>query len=183
MIILVNRISSYNSLLRIKWTMLRFKYKTKPLLHLYLKNYGELFGITRTSFQSRVQIAQTNHYIYNFHIIRVGGRLDNADIPENRKQEFLIPKNRNLVNTFVHHLHVSNYHSGPKALVPFIRRNFWLIGARSLARKLFRSCYNYTRYRPKLLKKVIFCFVTKAVHMEAASDLSSETFFAALKRL
>ncbi|XP_065361975.1 uncharacterized protein LOC135955553 [Calliphora vicina] len=241
----INRTSSYNKILRVICWLFRFRNKNKnneisPEEHnralisavwIIQQNYfHEEFKILSKNKQLNNSLKSLSLFIQNvngFPLIRVGGRLENADIPENRKHPFLLPKDCHFVNVIVRDTHVKNYHAVPKGLMAFIRQNFWIIGARNLIRKTVRSCPSCIRYRPKLLQQVMgdlptvrvtparpfercgvdfcgpiytylkirgkqpykcyvaifVCFVTKAVHIEAVSDLSSEAFIAALKRL
>ncbi|XP_075150712.1 uncharacterized protein LOC142224812 [Haematobia irritans] len=160
-------------------------------------------------------------------ILKVGGRLELADIPEAQKHPIILPKDNNFVVCYVRHLHIKNYHAGPKALVSLTRMRYWIFNLRSLCRKIVNSCPHCIRYRPKLLQQVMsnlpvdrlnpsrvfakcavdfcgpvntylrirgkipyktyiavfVCLTTKAVHIEAVSDLSTDAFIAALKRM
>lgn len=160
-------------------------------------------------------------------ILKVGGRLELADIPEAQKHPIILPKDNNFVNCYIRHLHIKNYHAGPKALMSLTRMRFWIINLRSLCRNIVNSCPQCIRYRPKLLQQmmsnlpadrlnpsrvfarcavdfcgpvntylrirgkipyktyiaVFVCLATKAVHIEAVSDLSTDAFIAALKRM
>ncbi|XP_075157834.1 uncharacterized protein LOC142231101 [Haematobia irritans] len=244
---LLERISSYEKILRVVCWLRRFCLKEKP------QSYGPITVEERKhGLHVIVWNLQQQHFFYEFRcidkgetiksslrtlglfienvgnvrLIRVGGRLQHASIPNDSKHPFLLPKRSNFVNVLVHHIHVSNYHAGPKALITFIRQSFWIVGARSIARKIVNSCPSCIRYRPKLLQQIMgdlprervtparpfercgvdfcgpintylrirgkqpyktyiaifVCFVTKAVHIETVTDLSTEAFFAALKR-
>nr|XP_044248556.1 uncharacterized protein LOC123002454 [Drosophila takahashii] len=83
-------------------------------------------------------------------LIRVGGRLQNADIPESERHPLLLPSKSHFAWIYVRHLHLRNCHAGPKALVALIRLEYWIINARDLARRVVRSCIACVRFRPKL---------------------------------
>ncbi|XP_061394644.1 uncharacterized protein LOC133330196, partial [Musca vetustissima] len=160
-------------------------------------------------------------------LLKVGGRLEYAAISEGQKHPIILPSKNHFVTCFVRHLHVQNYHAGPKALMALIREKFWIINSRNLCRRIVNSCPQCIRYRPKLLTQmmgnlpverlnpsrpfarcavdfcgpvntylrirgkvpyktyiaVFICLATKAVHIEVVSDLSTDAFIAALKRL
>lgn len=159
-------------------------------------------------------------------VIRVGGRLLNSDLPSSSKFPILLPKTDPFIKVIISHIHRTNFHAGPRALVALIQQQFWIVNCRSLARQVVRQCIHCTRYKPKLLTQVMgnlpkdrvsvsrpfqisgvdfagpistylrirgkppyktyiavfVCFATKAVHLEAVSDLSSDAFIVALKR-
>lgn len=88
-------------------------------------------------------------------LLKVGGRLELADLPENQKHPLLLPSKCEFVSRYVRHLHLQNYHAGPKALVALIRLQFWIINARDIARRIVRSCTHCVRYKPKLLQHMM----------------------------
>ncbi|XP_044249366.2 uncharacterized protein [Drosophila takahashii] len=131
-------------------------------------------------------------------LIRVGGRLQNADIPKSERHPLLLPSKSHFAWIYI-------------------------INARDLARRVVRSCIACVRFRPKLenqlmgslpLERVLpqqcgvdfcgpfniylrirgkgptksylavfICLASKAVHIEVVSDLSTKAFLAALKRM
>lgn len=88
-------------------------------------------------------------------LIRVGGRLLNSDLPTHTKFPLLLPKADPFVKVMVSHIHRTNYHAGPRALVSLIQEQFWIINCRSLARQIVHQCIHCTRYKPKLLTQVM----------------------------
>lgn len=164
---------------------------------------------------------------FGFLILKVGGRLEFANIPSSQKHPSILPNKCILVNCYVRHLHLSNYHAGAKTLVALIRNNFWIVNAREACRRIVQSCVHCVRYKPKLMQQIMghlpharvnecrpfqscavdfcgpintylrirgkvpyktyvavfVCMVTKAVHIEVVSDLTTDAFLAALKRL
>ncbi|XP_036345737.1 uncharacterized protein LOC118754980 [Rhagoletis pomonella] len=92
---------------------------------------------------------------HGFEILKVGGRLELADISESQKHPLLLPNKCEFVTRYVKHLHIKNYHAGPKALVSLIRLQFWIVNARDIARRVVRSCIHCVRYKPKLLQHMM----------------------------
>ncbi|XP_070141617.1 uncharacterized protein [Drosophila kikkawai] len=90
-----------------------------------------------------------------FQLLKVGGRLELADYPETQRHPVLLPAKDPFVSQFVRRLHLQNYHAGPRTLVGLIRRQFWIVNARDLARQVVRSCIHCRRYRPTLKKQLM----------------------------
>nr|XP_041632357.1 uncharacterized protein LOC121502721 [Drosophila kikkawai] len=90
-----------------------------------------------------------------FQLLKVGGRLELADYPETQRHPVLLPTKDPFVSQFVRRLHLQNYHAGPRTLVGLIRRQFWIVNARDLARQVVRSCIHCRRYRPTLEKQLM----------------------------
>ncbi|XP_043062740.1 uncharacterized protein LOC122319478 [Drosophila yakuba] len=90
-----------------------------------------------------------------FQMLKVGGRLELADYPETQKHPVLLPAKDPFVSQFARHLHLQNYHAGPRTLVALIRKQFWIVNARDLARQVVRSCIHCRRYRPTLERQLM----------------------------
>ncbi|XP_037931030.1 uncharacterized protein LOC119665849 [Teleopsis dalmanni] len=132
-------------------------------------------------------------------LIRVEGRITNSDTPETFKHQLLSPKDEAFVRNLVIYFHRVNYHVGSRALVATIQQRFWIINSPLPKERVTPSrpftmtgvdfagpIFTYLKIRGKALYKsyisVFICFATKAVHLEAVTDLTSDAFIAALKR-
>ncbi|XP_044249355.1 uncharacterized protein [Drosophila takahashii] len=90
-----------------------------------------------------------------FNLLLVGGRLELASIPDTHKHPILLPAKDVAVVNYVRHLHLRNYHAGPKVLVGLMRLEFWVVNARDVPRRVVRNCVHCVRYRPKLLQQLM----------------------------
>ncbi|XP_075163365.1 uncharacterized protein LOC142235999 [Haematobia irritans] len=83
-------------------------------------------------------------------LVRVGGRLLNAPLKFESKFPLLLPKGLHFTTVYLRHLHITNCHAGPKALLAILRQKIWLVNARDECRKIVRQCVHCFHYRPKL---------------------------------
>lgn len=58
-------------------------------------------------------------------LLRVGGRLGRAALPENSKHQTVIPKNSHLARLIVYHFHEKSAHSGREYVLSLLRERFW----------------------------------------------------------
>ncbi|XP_055543518.1 uncharacterized protein LOC129729062 [Wyeomyia smithii] len=123
------------------------------------------------------------------------------------------------------HYHRKLLHAGPQLMIAVVRKRFWPLRIKSIARRVVHSCISCFRCKPKVLEQlmgelppervtptfpflrtgvdycgpfyyrvtkrsaaiklyvaVFVCLVTKALHLECVTDLTSDAFIATLKR-
>ena len=73
-------------------------------------------------------------------IVRVGKRLRHSALPYSQKHPVILCRHSHLVLILVKHLHRRNQHAGPSLLLSLLSRDYYIPGARSLVRKISRSC-------------------------------------------
>ncbi|XP_030381837.1 uncharacterized protein LOC115629498 [Scaptodrosophila lebanonensis] len=88
-------------------------------------------------------------------IIRVGGRLSQANVPFDTKHPILLPNNHIVITALFEYTHRTNMHAGAHALCAFVRQRYWVINARKLARKTVRSCLACFRQRPVAANQIM----------------------------
>ncbi|CAL8145348.1 unnamed protein product [Orchesella dallaii] len=160
-------------------------------------------------------------------IMRVGGRLNKADLPETRKHQIILPRNSNLVTILINHVHHEHLHSDFQLTWSVILSQYWIVRGRDTVRHIVRKCVVCRRYRAKAAKQLMaplpsprvnpsrpflntgvdyagpfnlrnmkgrgnttykcymslfICMATKAIHLEAVSDLTTASFIAAFRR-
>ncbi|GFU18969.1 integrase catalytic domain-containing protein [Trichonephila clavipes] len=161
-------------------------------------------------------------------LLRVGGRLSNADLPFEAKHQIIIPSKHKFTKLLFEHVHKKFFHIGAQGLVHQIRMQFWPINGKGIARKTVHDCIACFRQKPTGVDQIMgnlpservtpsalflnsgvdFCgpfqikfknqrkgifskvyvaifvyLATKPIHLEAVTDLTTEAFIAALKRL
>ncbi|GBM39368.1 hypothetical protein AVEN_55117-1, partial [Araneus ventricosus] len=161
-------------------------------------------------------------------LLRVGGRLNNSDLPFESKHQIILPSKHKFTKLLFEHLHKKFLHIGAQGLVHQIRLQYWPINGKGIARKIFHDCTGCFRQRPRVIEQlmgnlpaervspsapflnsgvdfcgpfqikfknqrkgiyskvyaaIFVCLATKAIHLETVTDLTTEAFIAALKRL
>ncbi|XP_045452957.1 uncharacterized protein LOC123662116 [Melitaea cinxia] len=209
------RFSSFSKLVRVvaycrRWLRLRKGSSSMP----------SLGALERQEIEDAIKV-------YSEGIIRVGGRLEMSSLSFNEKYPILIPKESFLSGLLIADAHQKTLHGGPQLMITYLRSKYWIVGAKSLIKKYYRSCVTCTRYsnrstsqlmgqlpsarvnpnKPFLISGVDYagpiniriskgrgnksykgyialfiCMSTRAVHLEAVSELSTQGFIAAFKR-
>lgn len=81
-------------------------------------------------------------------LLRVGGRLRNANLPYHTKHPILLPKHDPFTNLLIDSYHVRYLHAGPRLLQSMLSRQFWILAARSIIRSRLSKCVICFRVRP-----------------------------------
>ncbi|GFU93678.1 integrase catalytic domain-containing protein [Trichonephila clavipes] len=180
-------------------------------------------GVSKTS-----KLKALDPFLDENSLLRVGGRLCNADLPFEAKHQIIIPSKHKFTKLLFEHMHKKFFHIGAQGLVHQIRMQFWPINGKGIARKTVHDCIACFRQKPtgvdqlmgnlpservtpsapflisgvdfcgpfqikfknqrkgifsKVYVAIFVCLATKAIHLEAVTDLTTEAFIAALKRL
>lgn len=173
------------------------------------------------------QLARLKPFLDVDDIVRVGGRLEHANIPFDQKHPILLPSRNYIVSLMLKREHLRLGHSGAQTVLSNFKLRFWPLNGLREVKRLIRNCHTCFKFRaqpttqlmgdlpkervqetrcfnrvgvdyggPFLLKSsnlrkapivkayigVFVCMVTKAVHLELVTSLSTEAFIMTLKR-
>lgn len=81
-------------------------------------------------------------------ILRIGGRLSQADLPFEAKHPVLLPKRDHIVDLIIQHQHIRNCHTGAGLLMSIIRQRYWILDARTVIRSKLRKCNTCFKVNP-----------------------------------
>ena len=157
-------------------------------------------------------------------ILRVGGRLSRASIPEYTKHPIVLPKNTPISTIILQDIHQSVGHLGRNSMISKLRQKYWILCAATAARSIIAKCVICRRHRAKTgdqkmadlpidrvtpdeapfnrtgvdyfgpievkrgrvtVKRygaIFTCMTTRAVHLEVAHSLDTDSCINALRR-
>ena len=160
-------------------------------------------------------------------LIRVGGRLQQADLPYEQQHPVILHRKSIYTKLLVRDLHITSCHAGTSTLLSLLAENYFIVGARHLVKAISHHCLKCQRAymqtasqqmgnlpdarvnpsppfsvtgidfagpftvkrgnprKPTKLKAYVclfVCFATKCTHLELCSELSTDSFMAALNR-
>lgn len=166
-------------------------------------------------------------YLDETNILRVGGRIDLANMNLNKRHPIILPSQSHLTDLIVRDAHHKTLHGGPQVMLNFIKSKFWIVRARNQVKKCYRSCITCARFAKNTVSQLMgqipkcrltptkpfkitgvdyagpimmrfspgrgskaykgyiclfVCMVSRAIHLEAVSDLTSKGFLAAFRR-
>lgn len=83
-------------------------------------------------------------------LIRVGGRLEHAELPHSQKHPIVLPAKHHVTSLIMRDKHEQAQHCPPEQLLHLVRERFWPISGRREAQKVLRQCLQCFRYRPAM---------------------------------
>ena len=173
------------------------------------------------------RLAPLAPFIDSDEILRVGGRLNKANLPYSLKHPALLPQGHHLTRVIIREEHKKMLHAGTQATLNSLHKEFWIVNGRNTVKHVIYKCITCARAKPATLQyplgnlpenrislkrpflvsgidycgpfyikekrhrnrtkvkiyiAVFVCFATKAIHIELVSDLTTESFLAALSR-
>ena len=85
-------------------------------------------------------IAALRPYVDELGLLRVGGRLERADLQFSTRHPLILHRKDRLSWLLVRHLHWSNQHAGPTTLMGILLNTYYIVGAKRLAKDVSKSC-------------------------------------------
>ncbi|XP_030762941.1 uncharacterized protein LOC115887615 [Sitophilus oryzae] len=123
--------------------------------HLYLVRFAQHESFAEEIFQlqqgeiKRGRLSHIQPFFDKDKIMRVGGRLGNADLDFNRKFPIILSSKHIFSKLLFDREHRRLLHCGPQHLLASICQSYWPLGGRNLARKIYRECVKCFRTHPK----------------------------------
>lgn len=163
---LAERVSSWSKLLKSLVYVFRFSkllnshghVTVKDLDHAecYLIRYiqnkyfsHEIHAIKNNKIFPSRAILKLNPFLDEKGLIRVGGRLTQAQLDFDQKHPILLPAKDRIISLLVDYYHISNLHASPGLLLALIRQKYWIVSARNLIRQRVHSCNLCFRLNPR----------------------------------
>ncbi|XP_030586866.1 uncharacterized protein LOC115781376 [Archocentrus centrarchus] len=157
-------------------------------------------------------------------LLRVGGRLTNAPIPEAAKHPVILPQKHHVSELIIWHFHKLTGHSGAERVLSEIRQSFWIVRGRITVKRVLARCIPCKRHRAPISTQymadlpadrvtpsqppftsvgvdyfgpinirrgrgevkrygcLFTCLTTRAIHLEVAHSLDTDSFINALQR-
>ncbi|XP_028166029.1 uncharacterized protein LOC114356863 [Ostrinia furnacalis] len=99
----------------------------------------------KTKLNPKSRLLPLNPYLDTEGVLRVGGRINHANISEEMKHPIILPNNNHLTDIIIDHTHKMTYHGGPRLTLAWLRRKFWIIGSNNAVKKRLRQCITCRR--------------------------------------
>lgn len=180
------------------------------------------------SVAKKSKLVTLNPFLDSDGVLRIGGRLQNADLSNDGKHPILVPRESHLAKLLIANAHERTLHGGSQLMLTYIRTKYWIIDAKRLIKLYVRKCVTCVRHASKSNQPIMgqlpasrvtagrpfrscgvdytgpisirtskgrghrsikgyiclfVCMTTRAIHLEAVTDMTSQAFLAAFKRM
>ncbi|XP_057340601.1 uncharacterized protein LOC130677763 [Microplitis mediator] len=85
----------------------------------------------------------------DYDIIRVGGRLNHANISYNQKHPIILPQSHPYTTLIIQEAHQRHFHAGPQTTLYVVRRNFWPLNGRNEVKRVTYRCVRCRKSNPQ----------------------------------
>jgi len=110
---------------------------------------------TKNQVSSKSQIFRLRPFVDNELVIRVGGRLKNANTFDLfQRQPALLPPTSTLTKLIFRDVHIKLMHGGPAVMLAYVWERYWPVHGRNTARKIFYECVKCFRTKPTILQPI-----------------------------
>ena len=95
------------------------------------------------------KIRDLQPYISEDDVLRVGGRLDKSDLPQDAKHPIILPRRHPVTALIIKEAHERNRHAGVNHVLADTRTRFWIVNGREAVKAHGRGCLFCNKRRAK----------------------------------
>ena len=134
--------------------------KLKLTASLLQENHSTIFELVqRENFASEMKYLQVSNVVLNQSkllqlnsilgksLIKVGGRLKHANIPNQSKHQIILLAKHHAASLILQYYHETSYHFGRNQKFSLICQSYWIVNGKSAVRKILQRCLYWERIR------------------------------------
>ncbi|MBM6549259.1 hypothetical protein, partial [Streptococcus dysgalactiae] len=134
-------------------------------LHMYPSEMNGLLNKNahgRKTFLMHSSIRKLNPILIDG-LMRVGGRLDNSNLPFESRHPVILPSNHHITTVLILHFHVSEGHAGQNHILNVMRQRFWIVKGKAAVQRVIGSCMFCRRHNATVGKQLMSSLPTVRV--------------------
>lgn len=134
----------------------RWQAKTVVIRCVQQEFYGEELKCLEDGIQlsKKSQLRKLNPFIDEDGLLRIGGRLTNADLSRDERHPVIMPKTHHITTLIVRHYHEDVYHQGRHFTEGAIRSaGVWIVGGKRLVSSVLHNCVTCKKLRGRLMEQ------------------------------
>ena len=99
------------------------------------------------SLSKKSSLLSLNPLLDGNQFLRLGGRLENSDLPFHQQHPLILPKGHHITTRVIEDVHKKNLHASGQLLLSLIRHKFWIPDARNVLGKITQKCLTCFRLK------------------------------------
>lgn len=110
--------------------------------HTQTSNFSDEYNklINKSEINKKSKLKSLSPFLDENAIMRVGGRLKNADMPRETRHPIIIPNKSRFTELLIEEAHQKTLHGGISLMLSLIRTQYWIIDARSAIKRHIHRC-------------------------------------------
>lgn len=109
----------------------------------------------KSPISKKSNLCQLHPFLDKEGILRVSGRLQNANIHEDQKHPIILPHNNHLTTLIIRQCHQDTLHGGHQLVLATLGSKYWIIRGRDTIRHIIRKCVICRRHKAKLAQQLM----------------------------
>lgn len=101
------------------------------------------------------KLLSLNPFVDDDQLLRVGGRLQNADIPYPARHPIIMPRKSRLTELLIDDAHRHTLHGSIALMQTYLRTQYWIVDSRNVIRHQVHKCNTCFRYLATSLKQLM----------------------------
>lgn len=119
----------------------------------FSEEYKQL--LSKLPLSKKNKLISLNPFLDEESIIRVGGRLQNAEIPMAARHPIILPHKSPFTNLLIDDAHLKTFHGGVSLTLSFLRTQYWILDGRNAVRYRIHKCNLCYRFSNPSLKQLM----------------------------
>jgi len=88
-------------------------------------------------------------------LLRVGGRLQQSNLPYQAMQQMILPPNHHFTKLVVSAEHIWLHHAGPQLLTASLREKYWIPRIRDLVKSVIHQCLTCYKFKAQATQQLM----------------------------
>lgn len=120
---------------------------------------GNHFASEINRIRNRCSVAPTSKivslapYLDDHGILRVGGRLKNANISSDQRNPIILPRESTLTRLIVQQAHDTTLHGGIQLMLQTLRQTYWILNGRMAVKQCIHACVTCRRHQQAMTQQ------------------------------
>lgn len=117
--------------------------------------FAEEISLIRNNKNIKTGLASLHPFIDAYGLLRVGGRLQNARITQEKMHPIILPKNSHVTTLIIRKEHLRLLHAGARLVLSYLSQKFWIINGIREVKKVVHKCVKCARFRADTARQLM----------------------------